>query len=149
MAVVRLANLDDYEFIEILGKPMFKIVWCHMLCPGNPTDDCVEGLTAFNEYQCSVAAGLDPKAEPAEKLESIVNWVVSAETNASRLIANEIVQANRNEGYFVGLEFNTEHFGEPELGYRYELAFLNTPIKALPASLIIQLQNIMQVTNND
>ncbi|AZG89386.1 hypothetical protein N032_27945 (plasmid) [Pseudomonas syringae pv. pisi str. PP1] len=149
MALVRLANLEDYEFVEVLGRPMFKIAWCHMLCPGNPADDRVEGLTAFNEYQCSVAAGLDPKAEPADKLESIVNWVISTETKASRLIANEIVQANRIEGYLVGLEFNTDQLDEPGLGYRYELAFLNAPIKALPASLIMQLQNLMQVAKND
>lgn len=149
MALVRLAKLDDYESVDVLGRTMFKITWCPVLCPGSPTDDRVKGLHAFNEYQCSVAAGLAHTAEPAEKLDSIVQWVCTATTEDRHLIANEIVQANRNEGYLVGLEFNTELFGDPGLAYRYELAFLNTPIKALPASLMMRLQNLMQVAKND
>lgn len=144
MALVRLANLNDYESVEVLGRTMFKITWCPTLCPGSPTDNPAEGLDLFNEYQCSVAAGLEHRAEPAEKLAVIVEWCLTTHCENRVTLAKELVKANR-DGVRIGLEFNNDEYIEPAIGYRYELAFLNEQIQLLPAAQVMQLQNLVQV----
>lgn len=148
MALVRLANLKDYESVEVLGRTMFKITWCPTLCPGNPTDDPVKGLDLYNEYQCSVAAGLEHKTQPAEKLALIVEWCLAAPGQACIGLAKELLAANRN-GVRLGLNFPHDQYAEPALAYRYELAFLNDEIQLLPAAQVMQLQNLVQVAKYD
>lgn len=148
MALVRLAKLDDYESVEVLGRTMFKITWCPNLCPGSPTDDPAKGLDLFNEYQCSVAAGLDDRSEPAEKLAAIVDWCLTTDCDDPVPLAKALVRANR-DGVRVGLDFNNQDYAEPALGYRYELAFLNDEIQQLSAAQVMQLQNLVQVAQND
>jgi len=59
-------------------------------------------------------------------------------------LAKELVRANR-DGVRIGLDFNTNEYIEPAVGYRYELAFLNEQIQLLPAAQVMQLQNLVQV----
>lgn len=148
MALVRLAKLDDYESVEVLGRTMFKITWCPNLCPGSPTEDPAEGLDLFNEYQCSVAAGLENRSDPAEKLAVIVDWCLTTACDDRVLLAKALVKANR-DGVRVGLDINNQDYAEPALGYRYELAFLNDEILKLAAAQVMQLQNLLQVAQND
>ena len=149
MALVRLANLNDYESVDVLGRTMFKITWCPTLCPGSPTEDPREGLELFNEWQCAVAAGLDNLPGPAEKLAVIVHWCLTTGSPDRVNLAKELVKANRNKDYEVRLEFNNNDYAEPGLGYRYELAFLKTQIRLLAAAQVMQLQNLIQVVEYD
>ena len=147
MALVRLANLNDYESVDVLGRTMFKITWCPTLCPGSPTEDPRIGLELFNEWQCAVAAGLDNLPEPADKLTAIVSWCLATDSPDRVRLAKELVKANRDAGYVVGLEFNNADYVEPGLGYRYELAFLKEQIRLLAAAQVMQLQNLIQVVS--
>lgn len=149
MALVRLANLNDYESVEVLGRTMFKITWCSSLCPGSPTEDPRKGLELFNEWQCAVAAGLDGLPGPAEKLAAIVDWCLKTDSIDRVGLAKELIKANREKGYKVGLEFNNTDYAEPGLGYRYELAFLKEQIQLLSALQVMQLQNLIQVVRYD
>jgi len=148
MALVRLAKLDDYESVEVLGRTMFKITWCPNLCPGSPTDNPAIGLNLFNEYQCSVAAGLESRSDPADKLAVIVDWCLTTACDDRVPLARVLVKAKR-EGVRVGLDINDQDYTEPALGYRYELAFLNDEIQQLAAAQVMQLQNLLQVAQND
>ena len=149
MALVRLAKIEDFESFDLLGRTMYRVTWCDKLCPGNPTDDPKVGMPLFNEWQCAVAAGLDNLPGPAEKLAVIVNWCLTTGSPDRVNLAKELVKANRDKGYEVGLEFNNNDYAEPGLGYRYELAFLKTQIRLLAAAQVMQLQNLIQVVDYD
>ncbi|MDP2104770.1 MAG: hypothetical protein Q8J76_02155 [Desulfobulbaceae bacterium] len=142
MPVVRLAKLEDYEAFDLLGRAMYRIRWHEQMCPGNPTDDPSEGLPLFNEWQCTVAAGKQDQLDPGARLDLITAWCISNNTAEAALLAVEILNKYKGNDSNISLEFNASDFSEPALGFRYELAFLNSYVSKLPASVIMQLQNI-------
>lgn len=142
MALVRLASIDDYEQIDVQGRTMYQVRWSNQLCPGNPAADPESGLEEFNQWQCAIAAGHE-ELSPPRQLNAIIEWCVNADNQVGNRLIGLIVQAHRSSNNKITLEFDPSDYKEPELAYRYELAFLNREIASLSSGKILELRNII------
>ncbi|WAH62178.1 hypothetical protein LZ023_40590 (plasmid) [Pseudomonas silvicola] len=142
MPLVRLAKLEDYQSFEMLGCTKYRITWCDKLCPGNPADDPQSGLQEFNDWQCSIAAGHEQLSRN-ERLAVIVQWCLTAPGGMGVRLAQLIITTHKPPRPRIGMEFDATQYLEPELAFRYELAFLNDEIWKLPAQEVLELQNLI------
>lgn len=145
MPLVRLAKVEDYESFDLLGRTMYRVTWCELMCPGNPTDDPISGLAQFNDWQCARAAGHETVTDPSTRLNLIVEWCLAERSETSKTLTAEILKKYKQPEYLITLDFEADAFQEPGLAYRYELAFLNAQVQKLPASTALQLQTSLQV----
>lgn len=133
----RLVKPSDYVLQDILGRSMYVIPWEERLCPGNPADDPEQGTRLYNEFACAAAQGITQRS-PSEKIDDIIEWVLTTPGEAARGLAADIAAV-----YLGKYQFRMDAldlWDEETKAHRACLIFHNEDLRDLPGKTVMALR---------
>jgi hypothetical protein len=142
--IARMAKATDYVQCEGMFPGMYRLTWCDYICAGNPTADPEKGAEEFNDWHLRLVRGEATAVVPAVRVTHTVRWCLEHPSYEPAIaIARWIVDSYKNPGEALAIEVRGDVLDAEARGHAIDIQFFKDEIADIPASVILQLQNML------